>query len=163
MKTFAALALCVALVFTLPLHAWNGTGHMIVAYIAYKNLTATTRAKVDALVRLNPVYGTWTNGVSDGDKGLVAYLNAATWPDCIKRSAACPGYHPDGTDRAGENPAPGPESSQNIGYLDKAMHKYWHYIDEPYVTGGVQGADPKVPNAETEILLFVKAIGTAES
>jgi len=163
MRTFADLALSVALVFTLPLRAWNGTGHMVVAYMAYKNLTPKTRARVDVLIKMNPMYGAWTSGVPDADRGLVAYLNAATWPDCIKTATACPGYHPDGTDRAGENPAPGSESSQNIGYADKAMHKYWHYIDEPYATGGAHGADPKVPNARTEIVLLVKAISTSES
>ena len=37
--------------------AWNDRGHMTVAYIAYKQLTPTTRDRVNALLKLNPRYG----------------------------------------------------------------------------------------------------------
>ncbi len=39
--------------------AWNDRGHMTVAYIAYKQLTPTTRDRVNALLKLNPRYGDW--------------------------------------------------------------------------------------------------------
>jgi hypothetical protein len=153
----AAFILCAA---TGPLHAWNDTGHMTVAYIAYQNLTPETKTRVDALLKLNPRYKTWTKGVSASQRGLVAFLNGATWPDCIKQK--CPGYTADGTDH-GDTPPPGPEASQNIGYDDKFMHKYWHFVDKPYATGDVPGKDPKNPNAETEIVLLQDAIAGNES
>jgi hypothetical protein len=36
----------------------NGTGHMTVAYVAYPKLTPQTRARVDQLLTLNPMYAT---------------------------------------------------------------------------------------------------------
>ena len=89
-----------------PLLAWDGTGHMTVAYIAYKNLTDDTRQRVDELLKLNPEYKTWTKGVPKKRKGLIAFVNAATWPDCIKTASKCPGFTTDGTDN-GDTPPPG--------------------------------------------------------
>jgi hypothetical protein len=142
--------------------AWNGTGHMVVAYIAYRNLTSETQARVDALLKLNPMYSAWVKGVSASQRGLVAFVSAATWPDCIKLAQQCPGYVADGTDN-GDTPPAGAEALRNIGYADTSMHKYWHYIDKPYANAGVSGENPKTPNAETEIVLLTKAIGQNES
>src|SRR6185369_8384196 len=106
MKIAPVLAF-LAIVFTAaPVQAWDGTGHMVVAYIAYKKLNKPTRNRVDSLLRLNPMYTQWTNGISGSQKGLAAFLNAATWPDCIKGST-CPGYISDGTE-GGNTPPPGP-------------------------------------------------------
>ena len=60
----------------LPLtsYAWNATGHMIVADIAYQNLTSAARAKVDNLVgQLNQEY-----------PDMKLYANIAYWPDSIR-------------------------------------------------------------------------------
>ena len=70
-----AVILCMG-IFTSLAFAWNGTGHMTVAYIAYKNLDNQTRARVDTLLRLNPVYPTWVKGIAPVNRGLVAFLNA---------------------------------------------------------------------------------------
>jgi hypothetical protein len=131
---------------------------MLVAFIAYKNLTPKTRARVDTLLKLNPMYVQWTQGVSDDQKGLVAFLHGAVWPDCIKQSECSTGYTADG----GDTPPGKPTDAQNIGYADKFMHKYWHFVDTPYAEGA-PGEAPKLPNALTEILLLSQAIGTDES
>src|SRR5215475_7753449 len=125
------VAFITALLTASPLLAWDGTGHMVVAYIAYKNLTDETRQRVDELLKKNPEYKTWTKGVSKKRKGLIAFVNAATWPDCIKTASKCPGFTTDGTDN-GDTPPPGSEASQNIGYIDHFMHKYWHFVDQPF-------------------------------
>jgi hypothetical protein len=39
-----------------PLRAWNATGHMTVAYIAYQYLDSATRRRVDTLLKRNPEY-----------------------------------------------------------------------------------------------------------
>jgi hypothetical protein len=36
--------------------AWGNTGHQVVAYIDYQQLTAAQKSRVDALVKLNPCY-----------------------------------------------------------------------------------------------------------
>lgn len=52
-----------ALVLSEPALAWNDRGHMTLAYIAYKQLTPTTRDRVNALLKLNPKYSDWSSEV----------------------------------------------------------------------------------------------------
>jgi hypothetical protein len=110
------------------------------------------------LVKKNKMYAKWTKGVAPKQKGLTAFVNAATWPDCIKQKSCIAGYTSDG----GDNPPGNPTDAQNIGYKDMLMHKYWHFIDVPF-SAGAPGQPPKSPNAETEIVLLMKAINGAES
>jgi hypothetical protein len=74
--------------------AWNDRGHMTVAYVAYKQLTPTTRDRVNALLKLNPKYGDWSATVDKempraaaDDKNLMIFMIAATWADGIKRDS----------------------------------------------------------------------------
>ncbi len=157
-----SLAIVCTLLVTAPVQAWNGTGHMVVAYVAYKKLKGPTRSRVDKLLKLNPRYATWTAGVSNSRKGLAAFLNAAVWPDCIKRASECPGYHADGTD-GGETPPNTPDASQNIGYTDMAMHKYWHYVDRPFSPAGLPVSEANVPNAETQLQILIAALAGTPS
>ena len=126
---------------------------MVVAYIAYQNLTSQTRTRVDVLLKLNKMYATWTKGVSAKQKGVTAFVHAATWPDCIKQKNCAAGYTSDG----GDNPPGKSTDAQNIGYKDLLMHKYWHFVDVPY-SAGAPGQPPSIPNAETEIVLLMNAI-----
>jgi hypothetical protein len=131
---------------------------MTVAYIAYQNLNPATRARVDALLQKNPMYDSWTSGISDDQKGLVAFMRAATWPDCIKSASCDAGYTSDG----GDTPPGDATDAQNIGYEDHLMHKYWHFVDKPY-SAGAPGKNPNKPNAMSEIQLLSKAIQTRET
>lgn len=159
MKLRSCIAVVAALaVSTSTATAWWDGGHETVAYIAYKKLTPATRQRVDSLLKLNPMYDTWTMGVAPDQQGLVAFVEAATWPDCIKSSSCIGGYTSDG----GNVPPGKPTDAQNIGYADHLMHAYWHFVDEPY-SAGAPGQPPKQPNALTEIQLLADAIGTGES
>jgi len=140
-----------------PLQAWFSGGHMVVAYVAYRNLTQETRERVDALLKLNPMYAAWTQDAPADQKPLVAFLKAATWADCIKSANCSPGYTNDG-----DTPKGVEAERQNTGYGDKLMHKYWHYIDTPYAAGA-PAEDAKAPNAETQIVLFTQAIASGVS
>lgn len=131
---------------------------MVVAYVGYKRLKPATRKRVDALLMLNPLYPTWIAGVTKKQRGLTAFLSAATWPDCIKQKTCDPGYTSDG----GDTPPGEATDAQNIGYTDLLMHRYWHFVDVPY-SAGAPGLPAKVPNAETEITLMMQAIGTDEA
>jgi len=154
---------CVAVMAILALgttqgNAWWNGGHETIAYIAYQKLTRATRKRVDALLQRNPMYATWTRGVAANQQGLVAFVKAATWADCIKSAVCASGYTSDG----GDNPPGNSTDAQNIGYDDHLMHKYWHFIDKPY-SAGAPGQPPKEPNTLTEITLLTAAIGTDES
>ena len=140
----AAVGLLLA---TAPASAWNLRGHMVVAAIAWDQLTPAAKARASELLRLNPDYGTWISarGVTAANRERAAFTRAAGWPDDIKREA---GYTNDG-----EDPSV-PTSLMNVGYADKYQHRYWHYIDLPFSPDGTPLIQPKAPNAETQITFF---------
>lgn len=127
-----------------PAHAWNSRGHMIVAAVAWDNLSQKSKDRVTALLKLNPQYASWTSGVAATKKAKVAFMKAATWPDYI-RSAA--GYH-DGE----------PENETGTGYGDKYRHQGWHYKDIPFSPDGTATQEASEPNAQTQIDAFVEAL-----
>ncbi len=118
----------------LPVHAWNGTGHMTVAGIAYDNLTPKTKAAVDALLMRQKDYGLWMSEMPAGytDKGRFAFMKAATWPDDIRKT-------PD----------------------DRPL---WHFIDVPVIAPGYTPDPiallPVLPNAETQIAAESKLLSS---
>jgi hypothetical protein len=114
---------------------------MVVAYIAYRNLTPQARAPVNQLLKRNPMYAAWTKGVSKSKRGLVAFVHGAMWPDCIKQATCIAGYTSDG----GNIPPGASTDTQNIGYDDKLMHRYWHFVDFPIRWSGSTAAQ-LVPN-----------------
>ena len=57
---------------------------MVIAYIACKRLSAVARAKIDELVRANPMCETCGADVASGRRELNPFLRAATWADLIK-------------------------------------------------------------------------------
>jgi hypothetical protein len=146
--------------------AWNGKGHEVVAYIAYQHLDASTRAKVDALLKLNPCYQEWTSQVNPlpADQQPVAiFMLAATWPDEIKlKNYDCQPGHQFGSDgtQGGDVAPNGPEASQNIGYDDTHRHKYWHFVDTPFSTDGTTTHPAPHPNALDEIQTLTTALAS---
>ena len=130
-------------------YAWNGYGHMVVAAVAYDQLTTESKARVTALLKMNPEYSSWVADASPEYKDQIAFMRAATWPDYIKHAA---GYSNDG-----EKPK-GAKATQNIGYSDKLMHRYWHYEDLPFSPDGTPLIEPVKPNAETQIKAFRKVL-----
>jgi hypothetical protein len=121
LAAFGAAAL-IALALPRPAGAWNVSGHMLVATIAYERLTPPARARVDQLLAKHPEYPAWTAGVPAGERGLVAFQRAAGWPDEIKDDAR---FHDD------EKPATAPVA----GYPTMKRHKAWHYHDVPISRG----------------------------
>jgi len=130
-----------------PARAWDDFGHMQVAAAAYKKLAAKTKARVDALLKLNPHYGDWIVGAKKRDQPRVAFLRAATWADAIKSDRA----YKDDDQKAST-------AGQNIGYADLLRHKYWHFVDQPFSPDGTPLADAMAPNALTQITLFKAAL-----
>jgi hypothetical protein len=126
MKITSAVALTGLAFACSPACAWDSFGHMEVAAIAWGKLTPAARAQTTELLKLNPEYASWISDAPAQERDQIAFVTAATWPDFIKHAT---GYHSDGPNN-GDRPPPGPEASQNIGYKDHFMHKYWHFIDE---------------------------------
>jgi hypothetical protein len=142
----AVAAICFALSGTHAL-AWDNFGHMEAAALAWSKLTPAARLHAIELLKLNPQYSSWISGASVDERNQIAFLRAATWPDFIKRA---PDYHADGADN-GDRPPHTPEASQNIGYADHFIHKYWHFIDDPFSPDGTPLQTADAPNAQTQI------------
>lgn len=142
-------------------YGWNGFGHMAVAYVAYQHLDPQTKARANQLIRLNPLYATWKKqlpaGVSASQRNLMLFMIAATWPDQIRGDHS---YHADGPDSGDRPPATG--GDVNIGYTDKALHKYWHFVDNPFSQDGTPVEQAPTPNAETQVKAFSQALGSNE-
>jgi hypothetical protein len=157
-RLVTALVVCALVSLATPARAWNETGHMLVAYIAYKHLTPAARQTVDRLLALNPdveaYKATLPPAWDDASRKLAGFMYAATWPDVIKSRD---GYVTDG-DHGGNRPPAGAEASRNIGYADKSKHQYWHFIDIPFSTDGTATQEPPVPNAMTQLAIFTAAM-----
>jgi S1/P1 Nuclease len=149
-----------------PAFAWNDRGHRTVAYIAYKQLTPTTRDRVNALLKLNPKYSDWSAtvdkeapGASADDQNLMIFMIAATWADGIKRDAT---YTQDGSQN-GNRPDGSPDPGKNTGYDDLLMHKYWHFIDTPFTIDGTALPAIPTPNAQERIALFRAVLSSSSA
>ena len=137
-----------------PSFAWSDTGHMTVAFVAYRNLNPATRNRVDFLISLNPRFTIWQNRIPAGTpanaRRTMLFMIAATWADQIKGD----GVHvADGPDNGNTPPSDG-TAGNNIGYSDLAMHKYWHFIDLPFSNDNTPLENPPAPNALTQIAVF---------
>jgi hypothetical protein len=132
---------------------------MMVAAAAYQRLTPATRARVDALVGLNPQFNTWKTlippTVPPKDRPAMLFMIAATWPDRIKGD---PGFSDDGTHN-GNRPG-GLSSSRNTGYADRLRHKYWHFVDRPFSRDGTALPMVPTPNAQERIRLFRQVLAS---
>jgi S1/P1 Nuclease len=158
----AAYVFVIVLTVCAPASAWNDEGHMAAAYLAYQRLTRPTRDRVDALLKLNPYYAKWISaippGTSEADTKVMVFMIASTWPDQIRSD---PDYLSDGLDNG--NTPEGPASSQNIGYSDHLLHRYWHFIDIPYSQDGTPLPPIPSPNAQTQIVTFKLAVSSRAS
>ncbi len=143
-------------------YGWNGFGHMAVAYVAYQHLDPAVKAHADKLLRLNPMYATWKKqlpaALTAEQQNTMLFMIAATWPDQIRGDKS---YQSDGTEGGNRPPLNG--GDENIGYSDKALHKYWHFVDTPISQDGSIVEPTPSPNAETQIKAFTRAIATHES
>lgn len=143
------------------LFAWGPIGHMTVAYYAYQRLTPRTKARVAALLKLNPDYANWESQIPAGtpadEHDRIIFAAASVWADDIKGEKQ---YSDDGADPGGNIPSGNPSSSQNVGYSDLLRHRYWHFIDLPFSPDGAKLPEIPTPNAETQIDAFRAVIAS---
>jgi hypothetical protein len=145
---FGLLALSVAA----PAGAWNDHGHMTVAAAAWKDLTPRAKAEVTRLLQLNPQYGRWISNVPQARRAEVAFMRAATWPDSIRGSYIDDGYDP-----------VEPIASQNLGYSDRYVHRYWHYRDTGFSPDGTPVQQTPDVNAVSRIKLFATTLADSSA
>lgn len=97
--------------------AWDSTGHMVVALIAYRDLNDAQKQEIATILKAHPHYQKMLleNKPADVSADEWAFLRAAAWPDMVR--PARPG------DRY-KSPA-----------ITHYHHGPWHYSDIPYVLG----------------------------
>jgi hypothetical protein len=154
MRGWLISMLLVLTVWAAPASAWNSFGHFEVAALAWDKLTPKVRARVGELLKLNPMYETWVEGIEPQGKARFAFIRASNWPDLIR---VAPDYQNDGA-ALGNRPSPGSRASQNIGYADHFRHRYWHFIDLPFSPDGTALEDPANPNIQTTIATMRSAL-----
>lgn len=102
-----------------PASAWNSGGHRLSALIAWEQMDDKTKTAVNELLRQHPDFGRWQARTREGDERLAAFLEAATWPDEIRRD---PRFYSEGV----EEPTP-----TQPGFPDMERRQHWHYVDRP--------------------------------
>jgi hypothetical protein len=70
-------------------HAWNDTGHRLVALIAYERLTPERRAELVKLLEKHPRFAEdfekrMPRGLSEEDRAKWVFAQAAVWPDIAR-------------------------------------------------------------------------------
>jgi S1/P1 Nuclease len=132
--------------------AWWDAGHMQIAYVAYKNLDAPIKDKVDALLKLNADYSKWTAGAPDEKTAkLYAFIHAATWADDTKRREY--GYTRDNVNSA--------TAGQNIGCSDHTQHAYWHFKDINFSPDRTPLPPPDPVDLVTQLNLMIAALSAS--
>jgi hypothetical protein len=112
--------LCLALMLGVgPALAWNAAGHRLVAGIAWNYLDASSRSRVAQLLRQHPDHPRWLSKAGDDEADRVAFTEASTWPDEIRKDAR---FYSAGIDA----PTPGVD-----GFPDMERHRNWHYLNRP--------------------------------
>jgi len=174
MKTIVGFSLTVLLAIT-KCYAWNGFGHMAVAYVAYQQLSPGVKQRANELLKRNPEFTNWSswipNGTSAADRDLMIFMLAATWPDQIKgQPHHLPPINPvtnhryvaDGS-HGGNRPEGSPNPSANEGFTDNSMHKYWHFIDMPFTPDNSPLTNAPDINAQERIALFRSVLASNAS
>jgi hypothetical protein len=98
---------------------WIATGHIVVAMVAWEDMTPKTRAAVIELLKQHPRYEKdllqdLPDGSTAQETERYAFARAATWPDLV---------------RLQDNPM---HATHN--------HPAWHYIDIPFANGVAEPA-----------------------
>jgi hypothetical protein len=91
-KSYCAAILVITLVLPQSVLAWNGTGHRLVASIAWDNLSDTARKNVVQLMLKAPKGNCLRELFKSSDGEREFFVTAATWPDII-RSGPCSSLH----------------------------------------------------------------------
>jgi hypothetical protein len=93
--------------------AWNSTGHMTIALIAYRRLSDAERQQLAEILKSHPHYDSFLlqDKPEDVSAGEWAFLRASWWPDYVR---------PDRTNAK-------PES------ITKYHNGPWHYVDFPFI------------------------------
>jgi len=131
MKTRVLLVVALIGLLTSSVQAWNSSGHMIVASMAYRDLPADKKKAVMDLLSHHPAFEKWARTYQETDEelefGEFLIMKAATWPDDIRRKG---------------------------GDTAQFDHPDWHFIDYPLRP--TEFPDEPGPKPEDDVLFGIK-------
>src|SRR5262245_6176059 len=98
-------------------HAWNSSGHMIIALVAWDHMDDATRTKAVELLRAHPRFHDHFQSFmprevqrgSESEQGRWIFTHAATWPDLVRD-------------------AKGVVNREDVRLYSRP---WWHFIDMP--------------------------------
>lgn len=102
-------AVVAVLLFCHPLAAWNSTGHMLSALVAYRSLDDNTKLKIDAILQAHPHLELYlaAHKPLDATPSEWAFIRSSTWPDFVR-----------------------PPNKKEIVQFHK---RDWHFINFPFI------------------------------
>ena len=105
-----------------PARGWNGTGHQVIAQIAWNDLKPAVREKLSAILKEHPQYNVHLapsdTPPDSPDLAMRVFMRASTWPDQIRSGR--------GRDR-------------------EFHHPEWHYVNFPIFAGGLDRGAVELP------------------
>jgi len=101
---FRPIAVLAVLTIAAASQAWNAIGHMVIAAIAYKNLTPNVKAECDRLLKVNP------------DERATDFVSTGPWADDVRnqRRETGPWHYIDFHFRADGKSAAGKPDAENV-------------------------------------------------
>jgi hypothetical protein len=131
---FPVIALVILSCLPQPLLAWNGTGHELVAGIAWDNMSPETQQKAIALLKSAPkdaclldLFPMDSRPLADRQREF--FMQAATWPDVVR-----------------------PKGQNDPRPCTRFHEAIWHFVDRFWK--GISGAtDSNAPTDDTDIPL----------
>jgi len=102
-----------------PALAWNAAGHRLIACVAWDHLDEVTRTEVSQLLREHPDYKRWLKRAGDDEPGRVAFIEASTWADDIRK------------DKRFFSKSIDEPTAVLPGFPDMERHRDWHYVNRP--------------------------------
>jgi hypothetical protein len=135
--------------------AWNDTGHMTVALVAYRQLTDHQKQQIAEVLKQHPHYQMYLSAQPPQGVSLDewVFIRAATWPDWVRPSR--PGFS---------------DEEYKNATITHYHNGAWHYVDIPYVEDPKKShLDPttlpskEAPNAITAFDLNFKQLQNANT
>ena len=116
MKIKILLSVLLLMLFAAKARAWNATGHMTVAELAWRSLSSGERTKISILLRQHPHYAELLAAEAPAEANLDewVFLRASIWPDLVR--PAYPGKPPKPT------------------HITDYNRPSWHFSSIPFVT-----------------------------
>lgn len=122
------------LLFFNPIFAWDATGHILIAQIAYNNLTPIAQKDVDELIE--------KTSFAHDFKVFSPYVYSAPWPDYLNHG--------------GQSPSGKTKKLFNTWWAE--TKKWHHYTDDPIVIGKYLPPAPTKHNVVSAIKYFMSQL-----